>query len=469
MLVSVAAGVWIAGCGGGGGGDRPAPERPPARAPAPEATATPTPAPIMLGARRYVSPCSVLPLQDVERIYGPLTQRGYVRQEFYDASMSAATFRRETDTATRSLRTVCDYNRGDRKLRSIQVEVEQFRTAKAARAEWASIAYLGTGKESRKLARERAGGDFDFIVKLARENERNMGGDPVRGMKDVLFVRGRADFVGVGGNTVVRLSYLPLGFVTPVLSRRQYTQQAAKARAAFRVILSRLEDPGLSQAPAPVTLGAEREVAGRPYLEPCRALSEQVFHAATGRASTEPVEMESLLKDTAWLRTAADSTYGRSAEASCRRRARYKHRASDLSSHNDFAELSVRVATQPQPDDELRNVGTQLASDWMIATYFNKQDRKRVTAGALIKAGAATLVSKPDTKADALYVVETEPQRGVSRHRTAFFNVGPYAFKLSVTRGTTITRAGSNPGVTGYRRVVDAIATEVLSQQRRGG
>ena len=108
----------------------------------------------MLGSRRYVSPCSVLP--DVERIYGPLTRRGYVRQEFYDSSMTAATFRRETDTASRSLRTVCDYNRGDAKLRSIQVEVEQYRSAKAARAEWASIAYLGTGKESRKLARERA-------------------------------------------------------------------------------------------------------------------------------------------------------------------------------------------------------------------------------------------------------------------------------------------------------------------------
>jgi hypothetical protein len=423
----------------------------------------------MLGSRRYVSPCSVLPLQDVERIYGPLTRRGYVRQEFYDASMTAAAFRRKTDTATRSLRTVCDYNRGDRKLRSVQVEVEQYRTAEAARAEWASIAYLGTGKESRKLARERAGGDFDFIVKLARENERNMGGDPVRGMQDVLFVRGRADFVGVGGNAVVRLSYLPLSFVTPVFSQRQYRQQAAKARAAFRVILARLDDDALSQAPATVAIGAEREVGGRPYLDPCSALSEAVFRAATGRASTEPVEMHSLLKDTAWLRTAADSTYGQSAEASCERRARYKHRKSDLTSRNDYVDLSVRVATKPQPDDALRNVGTELASDWMIATYFKKEDRKRVTAGALIRAGAATLVSHPETKADALYVAETEPQRGLPRRRTAFFNVGPYAFKLSVTRGNTITRSGSNPGVTGYQRVVDAIASGVRTRIRGGG
>ena len=202
-----------------------------------------------------------------------------------------------------------------------------------------------------ELARERAGGDFDFIVELARENERNMGGDPFAD-KDVLFVRGRADFVGVGGNTVVRLSYLPLGFVTPVFSDHQYRLQAAKARAAFRVMLARLDDAALSQAPAPVAIGAEREVAGRPYLEPCSALTEDAFRAATGgRGSTEAAEMQSLLKDTAWLRTAADSTYGQSAEASCQRRARYKHQKSDLTSHNDYVELSVRVATQPQADD----------------------------------------------------------------------------------------------------------------------
>ena len=195
-----------------------------------------------------------------------------------------------------------------------------------------------------------------------------------------------------------------------------------------------------------MAIGAEREVAGRPYLEPCSALTEDAFRAATGgRGSTEAAEMQSLLKDTAWLRSAADSTYGQSAEASCQRRARYKHQKSDLTSHNDYVELSVRVATQPQADDGVRNVGTELASDWMIATYFKKEDRKRVTAGALIRAGAATLVSNPETKADALYVAETEAQRGLPKRRTAFFNVGPYAFKLSVTRGSTITRSGSSP------------------------
>ena len=94
----------------------------------------------------------------VERIYGPMKALGYVRQEFYDASLTEAEFKRVTDTVTRSLRTVCDYNRGDAHSTSVQVEVDQFRSEKVARAEWASIAYLGTGKESRKLAKREGRG-----------------------------------------------------------------------------------------------------------------------------------------------------------------------------------------------------------------------------------------------------------------------------------------------------------------------
>src|SRR5262249_33280876 len=155
---------------------------------------------------RYVSPCSVLPMDAAERIYGPMKPDGYVRQELYDRSLTDAEFKRATDTLTRSVRTVCDYNRRDRQLTSVQVEVEQYRTEKAARSAWASIAYLGTGKDSRELAKQAAAGrlDLKWIAKLARENERDMGGKRVKGMPDVLYVRGRADFVGFRGNALVR-------------------------------------------------------------------------------------------------------------------------------------------------------------------------------------------------------------------------------------------------------------------------
>ena len=38
-----------------------------------------------------------------------------------------------------------------------------------------------------------------------------MGGKRVKGIDDVLYVRGRADFVGVRDNALVRLAYLPTG------------------------------------------------------------------------------------------------------------------------------------------------------------------------------------------------------------------------------------------------------------------
>ena len=194
-----------------------------------------------------------------------------MRQEYYDHSLTPAEFKRKTDNVTRSVRTVCDYNRGDAHRTSVQVTVEQYRSDKAARSEWASIAYLGTGKESRKLAKRDFSGpswDFNWIAKLARENERDMGGKRVKGIDDVLFVRGRADFVGFRHNAVVRLSYLPLSFVTPVFSARQYRKQAAKAKRAFRVIYEQLDRADLAQQPLGPAINGEREVNGVPYLDP---------------------------------------------------------------------------------------------------------------------------------------------------------------------------------------------------------
>jgi hypothetical protein len=78
---------------------------------APEATATPAPAALTFGSNRYVSPCSVLPMDAAERIYGPMNPLGYVRQEFYDRSMTEAEFKRETGTVTGNVRTACDYVR----------------------------------------------------------------------------------------------------------------------------------------------------------------------------------------------------------------------------------------------------------------------------------------------------------------------------------------------------------------------
>jgi hypothetical protein len=449
----------VAGCGGGEAAKRSA------ATPTPEAVAAPDPAPLTLGSQRYVSPCSVLPMDAAERIYGRMNPLGYVRQEFYDQSMNEAEFKRATDTLTRSLRTVCDYNRGDRRRTSVQVEVDQYRSAKAARSEWASIAYLGTGKESRKLGKRDFSGpgwDFNWIQKLARENERDMGGVRVKGMKDVLYVRGRADFVGYRGNALIRVSYLPLSFITPVFTRSQYRKQAAKAKQAFRVVYAQLDRDDLDQAALGPAVGDEQEVNEVPYLDPCRVLSEKLFTLATGRVPTENVESESLPVGTARVREAADDLYGQSPNASCSRVARYKRKKSDLTSRRDQVDLEVRVAAQPQ-GDEVLSVGTQLVQDWMINRYVNKDARDRISTRDLIRAGVLDQVTADDTEADSLYVFDSTRKTG-KKHafKVAFFNVGPYAFMLHVTRHSGLGLfSGTDPSVAGYRKLVDAIAAQI--------
>jgi hypothetical protein len=457
LTVAVACAA-IAGCGGGG---NDAPKRSPA------AKATPTPAPVRFGSHRYISPCSVLPKDAAERIYGPMKPTGYVRQEFYDQPLSEAEFRHETDTITHSLRTTCDYNRRDRRRTSVHVEVDQFRSEKAARSEWASIAYLGTGKESRKLAK-REGGNLGFIAKLARENERDMGGKPVKGIDRVLFVRGRADFVGFRGNALIRVSYLPLSFITPVLTPRQYRTQAAKAKRAFRVIYRQVDRGDLPQQPLGPAVGGEQEVNGVPYLDPCSVLTEKLFKFATGRASTEPAESESLPVDTAGLRTASDELYWQSPEATCSRTARYKRTRSVLSSRSDRVDLSVRVAAKPQ-GDEVLSVGTELAQDWIVNRYVNEDARDRITTRDLITAGVVDQVTADKTDADALYVFDSTRKTGRKHSfRQAFFNVGPYAFMLSVTRANGLgTFSGKDLSDAGYTKVVDAIAGDVRARLRK--
>lgn len=444
----------MAGCGGG------QTTRSPAKTPAPEASAAPTPAPLMFGTHRYISPCSVLPMDAAQRIYGALKPGGYVRQEYYDQSLTPAEFKAKTDNVTRSVRTVCHYNRGDAQRTSVQVTVEQYRSDKIARSEWASIAYLGTGKESRKLAKRDFSGpswDFNWIAKLARENERDMGGKRVKGIDDVLFVRGRADFVAFRHNALIRLSYLPLSFVTPVFSARQYRKQAAKARRAFRVIFKQLDRPDLAQQPVGPAINGERAVNGMPYLDPCRVLSARVFELATGHAPTENAESESLP-----LRSAG------SPEASCSRTARHKKRRRALTARYDNADLSVRVATKPQSQQTV-NVGTELAGDWIIDRYVNRDARGRVTVQALMNAGVVTQVSDDDTEADALYVFDSTRKTGRKKaFRRAFFNVGPYAFMLGVKRNSGLELySGKQLGAAGYRKVVDAIAADVRAGLKR--
>ena len=194
-------------------------------------------------------------------------------------------------------------------------------------------------------------------------------------------------------------------------------------------------------------------------------LNDEIFELATGRAPTEHAESVSLPVGTDELREAAPELIGQSPEASCSRRARYKRKPSDVMSRNHHADLSVRVAARPQ-GDEVLSVGTELVQDWMIHRYVNEDARDRVTTKDLITAGVVDQVTADETEADALYVFDSTLKTGAREaSRVAFFNVGPYAFMLAVSRNNTLELySGKDLDVAGYRKVVDAIAADVRAR-----
>jgi hypothetical protein len=77
-----------------------------------------------------------------------------------------------------------------------------------------------------------------------------------------------------------------------------------------------------------------------------------------------------------------------------------------------------------------------------------------------------TQIDAGDTKADALYVFDSTRKTGRKKaFRRAFFNVGPYAFMLGVSRNSGLELySGKQPGAAGYRKVVDAIAADVRAR-----
>ena len=323
----------VAGCGGGDSGSaKPSPTKTAKRAP--EATATPALAPLTFGSNRYVSPCSVLPMDAAQRIYGPMQRLGYVRQEFYDRSMTEDEFKRETAGISGSVRTLCAYTAGAMR----GTGPSRSRSSSTARRR----PRAPSGRRSRTWARKHS-----------------MGGKRVKGADDVLFVAGHAEFVGFHGNALIRLSYLPIHFSAPRFTPGQYRTQAAKANEAFQVINEQLDRADLAQAPLGPSIGGEQKVNGVPYLDPCSVLNEKLFELATGRAQTDNAESESLPVDAAAIREAADDLYGQSPEATCDRRAGYKRKPSDVTSRSDTAWLSVRVAAE---GDHVTS-GTELASD----------------------------------------------------------------------------------------------------------
>jgi hypothetical protein len=339
--------------------------------------------------------------------------------------MSAKEFRKETDSGG-AVKSSCDYVYGDADITSLKVQVDQYRNAKRAKGEWASIAYLGTRKESKKLAKDTYGDGFGFVVELARENERNMGGDPVAGArKSLLYVAGRQSFVSYGSNAVVTLSY---GrnietFLDEPLTPAEYRFQAPRMVKAAAVIKRRLGKPDLDQSALPAYLGEESSYAdGVPYLDACKLLDAAAFQALVGKAPDPGVETTSLPADPASRRRRNKTLSSRTGNNTCARTA-YRSGKNEIGGRSYSADLEVRYA--PSPADT-----PALLEQYVIQHYYDEKAEAGARLDTMVAQGFMT--SQRDTTADQFYMFDSTPQTGrKERFAAAYFTVGPYLFQLN--------------------------------------
>jgi len=448
VALLVAAAVVAVGVGGlvaaltSGDPDSPATEsdRPAAGTPATEAEARR----IRLGDTDYIHPCRLLGVDDVTRTFGELGARGYVRQEFLDESMSDREFRRATRNVSDAVQSSCTYELDDRKDSTLRVVVDQFRTPDRAKAEWASIAYLGTGKESKKLARETYGDGFGWVVELARENEQQMGGAPVPGARrSLLYVSGQQSFVTYGGNVVVRLYYATAddAFLDEPLTPKEYRYQAPRMVQAAEVIRERLAEGGLEQAPLGPALHGETAYAdGVPFLDACRLLDAEVFHALLGVPPDNGAESRTLV---------ADPSQG--GGNTCERRAR-KQGPKRVTGTAYNADLEVHYAAGL---DE----APRLLETIVVARNVDGEG----SVGMLVSGGYLEL--QKDTSADLFYILDSTVQTGRrDRYAHAYLSVGPYVLRLDASTQRNISDF-SSPSARRYRAAVELLVEKVRALQ----
>lgn len=427
----------------------------------PTETATPTEEPepvepILLGTLPFVSPCSLVPLEDVERIFGDLGDTGFVTQEYVDASISQAEFEAETRDATGKMNTRCSYAFDDRGEHNLNVTVDQYRTERIADGQWAAIAYMGTGKESAKLAKETFSEGFGWIAELARENERDMGGKPVAGVgTKLLYVPGHQSFVMRFGNVVVTARYGTTisVFEDKPLTRKQYAAQAPRMKQLLAAVEANWADHATDQAPLPTAIGGEAALGDTPYLEPCAIFDAAAFEVTTGRAPDPGAESVSLIRrPDAWF-ASHDDAYQQSPRNTCARKVRWPKNA--IRAKHSNADLEIRYAMDS-------GTTRQLLQRHLVWRYVqDEKARDEATLGDFLAAGV--LRQHVDTDADELYIFDSTPITGrKGRYVTAFFTYGPYEFMLSSTLDQGIAfHSGKQLTDEQYAAAVDAVIANV--------
>ena len=386
----------------------------------------------MLGTQRLRSPCRLLTAEEVSRVYGPLGPYATFDQETRERGMSTTEMNGVSQTIGGEVSDKCSYTFDNKSDSTLYVEVEQYASPTLARRAWKSVKRLGTGKDSKQLSQESAA---QWLVDLAAENERHLGGIPVPGMDDsVLYAKHYGKFIGVRGNTVLRVSRKDYTGADP-FSPKSIRGDLKRMRQVYDLLYQRVDDPDLDQMPVPAYWA---QSPGWPaFVDPCAVFDDEVMLVATKHRSYRGERTSS-----STFRSPPDRQRRNNLPAwqavdnSCERRARRARPGRLSTSWHLRGEVWYAAPG---------TTGQQLIEGLPIRKLFPADKQRKFTIQALIKEKVLTAVEVPGADAAYLFdyvyprlgrsawlmassgnrLVYVDPEQPVVKRRSALFDHGP--------------------------------------------
>lgn len=268
---------------------------------------------IKVGKYRYVSTCQVLPLDDVERIFGRLDGKTYISEDYFDTTPQPS---RKFEN---SIETNCSYV-GDRQ---ISLYAEQYYEGVRS-DDLAFMLYpLGDEKMNEKVAlyKKAISGTKDkklqsFVAALEKsakiyQDQREAGLDSKKvDTTNLVFpvTRGLFGFNIIKDNVVYRLEQ-------PVtkdsddeykLPNKEIAKYLTISSNAIDLIKSRVSNRTLDQSPSPTILGDTDKSGESKILEACALLTPQLYQSVIGSPANTAISRSSVYKDTRTLRLGGD-------------------------------------------------------------------------------------------------------------------------------------------------------------------
>lgn len=417
----------------------------------------PEPEPILLGDQRYLSPCRLVDVEDVEKVFGRLGDQGYLTQTVLTDSLVGKELKQALSFGR--VDTSCSYTFGDDDLTSVRVTVGQYPSRAEARAEWAQIRRYGAGEESAALVAE---GAPSYLVELTRETEEESGGDPVAEMPELLFVAGKRDFVFVVGHALVSVAYSSNidTFRPDRFSQEEYAAQVPLMVGLRKRVVQRFERGIDDQSPASSVLGEETLLGGTtPFLEPCDLLTAEVFEVATGQSPDPETEVSSYKVDIKkrYRKYREERPLVASTDARCSRRAAIEDKTTGtVTSYS--AELTVKPT-----DSDFQSY--EVLEHTLGNRYFEgpAEDSFRISQFL----GLDYMRELDGTAADRAFVLDSkkiEEAAGLDRFKQAWFTVGPYVVHLDADRGGSLGKPSRVLSDRQYAEAIDLVAQAIRSQ-----